>query len=189
MTDFGKEWENVIAPTLINSVGQAVEQLRKTRSEHFSLRKIFYPRTEFDNQHGAILLTTQEDTVIPRMVSFSVYHSMSDTHHFYKLYIDAYTSFEQDEPAEIKFEDGIGREFECKFYRNAESFKLGIEEPSLDSVFHCAEELARVVDVYPTSVLHDILNTALNTLIEEANAITSVFAQSDSEQFSVEFSH
>ena len=189
MTDFEKEWENVIAPTLINAVGQAVEQLRETRQERFSLRKIFYPQTEFDNQHGVVLLTTQEDNVTPRMVSFSVYHSTSKEHHFYKLYLDAYTSFEQDEPAELAFEDDIGRVFECKFYRNAESFKLRMEEASLDAVFHCAEELAQVVDVYPTAVLHDILNTALNTLIEESNAITSVFAQSDYEHFGVEISH
>lgn len=189
MTDFAKEWEYVIAPTLINSVGQAVEKLRETRQERFSLRKIFYPRTEFDNEHGVVLLTTQEDNENPRMISFSVYHSMSEEHHFYKLYTDAYTSFEQDEPAELEFEDDIGRVFECKFYRNAESFKLRIEEASLDAVFHCAEELAQVVDVYPTSVLHDILNTALNTLIEEANAITSVFAQYDSENFSSEIAH
>ncbi|MDF2570445.1 MAG: hypothetical protein K0R55_2049 [Sporomusa sp.] len=185
MTDFEKEWENVIAPTLINSVGQAVEKLRETRNERFSLRKIFYPQTEFDNQHGVVLLTTQEDIVTPRMVSFSVYHSMNGSNHFYKLYIEAYTSFEQETPAEIDFEDDIGRSFECKFYRNAEIFKLRVEEAYLDSVFHCAEDLAAIVDTYPTSVLHDILNAALNTLIEEAKGITSVFAQNDSGQFNV----
>ncbi len=185
MTDFQKEWENVVAPTLINSLGQVVERLQETRGERFSIRKIFYPATEFNSQQGVVLLTTEEDIISPRLVSFTVYHSMSGDNHFYKMCIEAYTSFEQEEPLEVEFEDNIGRMFECKFYRNAESFKLRIEEADLDAIFHCAEELAYTIDVFPTFVLHDILNAALNTLIEEANAITSGFSHSEPEQFAI----
>ena len=188
-TNFRKDWDEIIVPILLKKVSETAERLSKTRGEQFSTQALFYERTEFDNEHGMVLLSTKEDIANPRMVTFTIYHGQHQDDHFYKLFFEAYTSFEQDEPIVVEFDDEMGRIFECKFFRNAESFKLRIEETYMEQVFRSPQDISGTINDYTVSVLHDIINAALNTLIEEANAITASFSHSTDDNFILDLSH
>lgn len=166
MSDFLKEWQENISPVLTRWVAQTADHLQATRGETVMLRSSFHPRNEHNFDYGTVFISVGDDSDNLKAVSFTVTYNDYRGREFYKLCVEAHSSFEEKSPMTAAFEDRDGMSYECRFYRNSDNFKLRVEQETLDQIFCGSESLIQSISAFPVEVLHDILNVALNTVAE-----------------------
>jgi hypothetical protein len=173
MQDFLIAWQEEISPVLTRWIAQAADRLQVTRDERYMLRSNYHPKSHNNFDYGTVFIGGGKDPSNMRAVSFTVTYNYFENKAFYKLIMEAVSSFEHEDSLSTVFQDDAGIDYLCIFYRSTDNFKLKIEQPFLDQIFEGTENFISALKSFPVEVLHDILNAGLHIVMEEESRLIS----------------